>query len=164
MLVFLLILNILYNTNSAVCQFAETVKVQGDVLKEHGYFYFKRGEGIRWDYIGQEKKIFLLARGKMWEYHPKEGFFRTYEIRRSFWELLQDPGKWKDIVKEVQGKNGKFFVKLKGGEEILMEVKKNRIRKISFEDTSFEFHNCRYNISLPSSLFNPTFLSRVRKK
>ncbi len=164
MLVFLLILNILYSTRSAVCQFTERVKVQGDILKEHGYFYFKRGEGIRWDYTSGEKRIFVLTGGKLWEYHPRERFYRNYEVRKSFWEVLQDPAKWKELVKEVEGKNGKFIVKTKEGEEILMEIKRNRIKRISFEDTSFEFTHCRYNIPLPSSLFKPTFLSRVRKK
>ncbi len=164
MLVFLLILNILHSTHSAVCDFREKVKVQGEVLEEKGIFYFKRGEGIRWDYRGRGRKIFLMARGKMWEYYPAQNFLRTYKVKENFWALFQNPDMLEELSAEVKEKKGKIFVKLKEGGSILIEVRNGVIKKVSFEDTTFEFSSCRYNIPLPSSLFNPTFLPGIRKK
>ncbi len=164
MIVFLLIINLLQGINSSVCKFEEKVMAGGDVLKEKGYFYFLKGKGFRWDYLGEEKKIFLLTRGFIWEYYPEDKFLRKYRAQENLWLLIENPDKWKELADAIVEKKGKIFVKLKGGEEAVIELKNGKIRKVSFGDTVFEFSQCKYNVPLPSSLFNPTFLFSGRKK
>ncbi|GEM_PF-2899507 len=164
MLTLLLIINLLLSVNSAVCRFKETVEVEGEKLQEEGYFYFSRGQGIRWDYTGEERKTFLFVGGFVWEYYPQENFIRKYRPELNFWLIMENPRRWQEVAEEIREKKGKIFVKLKGGEEVKIEVRKGKIRRISFGDTSFEFLSCRYNTKLPSSLFQPTFFQRNRKK
>ncbi len=164
MLTLLLIIDLLMGINSATCKFRETVTVEGEKLQEEGYFYFSRGQGIRWDYTGQEKKTFLFTRGMVWEYYPEENFLRKYRPQTNFWVLMENPQRWQEVAQEIREKNGKIFVKLRGGEEVEIEVKNGKIRRIRFADTVFEFTSCRYNTKLPSSLFQPTFLVGNRKK
>ncbi len=164
MLTFFLIINLLLSIKTATCRFKETVKVEGEILQEEGYFYFSRGQGIRWDYIGEERKTFLFTNGTVWEYYPDENFTRKYRPELNFWLIMENPRQWQEVAEEIQEKNGKIFVKLKGGETVMVEVKKGKIRRISFQDTVFEFTSCRYNVKIPSSLFRPTFFQKNRKK
>ena len=163
---FLLLVSIISSMNTAVCRFKETTVLGGDIYQETGMFYFQRERGLRWDYEEPEKKTFWLKGDRVFEFYPDENRFREYRTRENFWKILQDPSLLKEITEEIVKKNDEIFVKMKGGEEVVLEIKNRRIRKISFEDTTIEFIRCNYGARISPSIWDipETFSQQGRKK
>ena len=163
---FLLLVSIISSMNSAVCDFVEKSKLGGEVYTEKGIFYFEKGKGLRWDYHSPERKTFWLLGEKIIEIYPEENLIREYKSPRSFWKIIEDPSELYQIAEKIVEKKGEIFVKIKGGEEVVIHIREHRIQRVDFEDTSFEFQKCRYNIKQPSSLWKvpATFVYGSRKK
>lgn len=163
---FVLLVSIISSMHTAVCRFTETTALGGDIYRETGVFYFQQDKGLRWDYEKPERKTFWLKGDKVFEYYPGENRFREYRTRENFWKILQNPSLLKDIAEEIVKKNDKIFVKMKGGEKVILVVKKGRIKKISFEDTTMEFFKCDFKARISPLIWDipATFSIEGRKK
>jgi|Deesub1362B_J571_1020462.scaffolds.fasta_scaffold00002_298 outer membrane lipoprotein carrier protein len=142
--------------------------------RERGWLYYKKPNLMRWEYTGEEKRVYLIKNNLLWEYLPGENQLIIYDLSsKDFNQTLLSLLSGKITIENeyeislLSSSNPKTYKlqliplqETSEYEQIELELDKEKwfIRRLGFTDwagnqTEFKFKDIKINLSLGPDLF-----------